>query len=463
MIGMKHEKEVSFIYTCLQCKKTGTTNLKNRKFCSGKCCAKFHALKNTKKQKEERKKNKSKFIYTCLQCKKTGTTNLKNRKFCSRKCCVKSNALKNTQKQKEERIKNKSIICPMCKTSFYPMRKNQILCYREECGSGYLRGSKNKSHKKHISYHSTYSNTEKVSKGSACKIVICSIIDNVRDYLFEKFGMMTRDNIEIFNHVRREYLKKYCSSTTGSRYVMGAALFHVVGNMINKSNHLSQIQAEDIKLAMMEKFGEKTSCCLATMKRKVNLIIKFIHESDMEMSKAISDDDPFGIVGFFKLKRKTKPKPKPKLIQRKSRRKSAVFTYTCLQCKKVGTTCRKNQKYCSQECRTKTNSLKRSEEPKEEEKEEEEKEQDVRIYSDEIRSCSLNQVQERIAYILPIEPPGINILDIVTKTSIEESVIRKALRALEFKGIIHNDNYRNAKRFHNYYWRETQTSRIQEY
>jgi len=81
---------------------------------------------------------------------------------------------------------------------------------------------------------------------------------------------------------------------------MGAALFHVVANIINKSNKSNRIEAGDIKLAMMEKFGEKTSCCLATMKRKVNLIIKFIHESDMEMSKAISDDDPFGIVGFFR-------------------------------------------------------------------------------------------------------------------------------------------------------------------
>lgn len=337
---MKHNKESKPPKICPVCKRVFDKLFrKTTIYCSDVCRAK--ARKEYLKIYLARKKrvsnaqiNDSKhevksehsFIYTCLQCKETGTSNRKNRKFCSRACLTKFYSLKNAQKQKEERRKNKSVVCPMCNTSFYPMRKNQVLCYRKECGSGYELGFEG--HKKHISYHSMYSNkeTEKVSKGSACKIVICSIIDNVRDYLFQKFGMMTQDNIEIFNIIRREYLKKYCSSTTGSRYVMGAALFYVVCNMINKSNQSSPIQAEDIKLAMMEKFGEKTSCCLVTMKKKVNLIIKFINESYIKTSKTLfhawlsrdqgrSDTDPFGVKGFFKLE---KTKKKTKIIKMKN-------------------------------------------------------------------------------------------------------------------------------------------------
>jgi hypothetical protein len=66
-------------------------------------------------------------------------------------------------------------------------------------------------------------------RGEGCKVVVCSVVNKVRDYLFSFFKLEDRaDLIVLFNSIRVDILSKRCNVT--HRPAFAAAIFRVVVN-----------------------------------------------------------------------------------------------------------------------------------------------------------------------------------------------------------------------------------------
>lgn len=194
---------------------------------------------------------------TCPACGKRFSTTHYKKVYCTRACYHES-------KRKHEpgvaitcdkcgkpfvpkRRNNRTYLCPecrsykkiesnaICKTCGKPFTRNskyQKFCYREGCSSYTLRQMRGKD-RPVIKVTQMYPH---VPRSEACKIVICSKINEVRDFLFENLSnIVTNEDKERFNQIRLAVVKQYCHEIK-HRVGFAAAIFYMIaGNKISQT------------------------------------------------------------------------------------------------------------------------------------------------------------------------------------------------------------------------------------